>query len=404
MSAQDRYEEDGGLAPLAAAQDDREAVLDLARRLVRIPSRAGVDDYEPILAALEGWLARAGLPYRRLSGDGGEVVGLVCEIRGGRPGPRIVLDACVDTAPFGDTNAWTHPPTAGVIEDGWLYGRGSADSKTGAAIFLHLAARVARAADRLAGDLVVLLDADEHTGSFGGAKAYMAGGQAPGRVDGVMIGYPGPDHVVVGGRGVLRLRLDVHGVAAHSGGRAASPNAISKAAAVIAALDGPLPTADTCGFGLAPKLSVTEIHAGQGYSATPDLAHLHLDVRLTPDFDQDAALVLLRERIRAVDMRWSGTAPTDVRTEMAWPPYRLPEDHRLATALLKAAHDVGLQAASKVAGPSNIGNYLAGLGVAATAGFGVEYVGLHATDERIRIASIVPVQAAYHQAVLDLLG
>ncbi|MBR7833281.1 M20/M25/M40 family metallo-hydrolase [Actinospica durhamensis] len=404
MSTQERYEEGVAVGPMAAAQDDREAVLDLAQRLVRIRSRAGVDDYEPILGTLEGWLAGAGLAYRRLHGEDGAVVGLVCEIRGGRPGPRIVLDACVDTAPFGDLDAWTHPPTAGVIEDGWLHGRGSADSKTGAAIFLHLAARVAQVADRLAGDLVVLLDADEHTGGFGGAKAYMAGGQAPGRVDGVMIGYPGADHVVVGGRGVLRLRLDVHGVAAHSGGRAASPNAISKAAALIAALDEPLPGADASWFGLAPKLSVTEIHAGEGYSVTPDLAHLHIDVRLTPDFDQAAAVALLRERVAAVDGRWPGTAATDVHTVMAWPPYRLPEDHPLATALLKAAHDVGLQTAPKVAGPSNIGNYLAGLGVAATAGFGVEYVGLHATDERIRIASIVPVQAAYHQAVLDLLG
>jgi succinyl-diaminopimelate desuccinylase len=38
----------------------------------------------------------------------------------------------------------------------------------------------------------------------------------------------------------------------------------------------------------------------------------------------------------------------------------------------------------------NIGNYLAGLGIEATARFGVEYQGLHGTDERIRIDSIPP--------------
>jgi succinyl-diaminopimelate desuccinylase len=43
---------------------------------------------------------------------------------------------------------------------------------------------------------------------------------------------------------------------------------------------------------------------------------------------------------------------------------------------------------AKVAGPSNIGNYLAKLGIPATAGLGVVYHGLHGTDERIELASV----------------
>ena len=54
---------------------------------------------------------------------------------------------------------------------------------------------------------MLLFDVDEHTGRFGGARAYFEGADAPDSVDGVMIGYPGPDHVVTGGRGVLRARL-----------------------------------------------------------------------------------------------------------------------------------------------------------------------------------------------------
>ena len=59
--------------------------------------------------------------------------------------------------------------------------------------------------------------------------------------------------------------------------------------------------------------------------------------------------------------------------------------------------------ADRGTGPSNIGNYLAGLGIPATAGFGVDYTGLHGTDERIRLDSIPAVHAAYHQALLILL-
>ena len=127
-----------------------------------------------------------------------------------------MLDACLDTAPFGDESAWRQSPTSGVTADGWLHGRGSSDSKAGAAIFAHILARLKSAASRWAGSVVLLLDVDEHTGAFGGAKAFFEDPAAP-RVDGVMIGYPGPDHVVTGGRGVLRARLHVHGVAGHSG-------------------------------------------------------------------------------------------------------------------------------------------------------------------------------------------
>ena len=35
-----------------------------------------------------------------------------------------------------------YPPTSGQIADGWLHGRGSNDSKAGAAIFARIAARL----------------------------------------------------------------------------------------------------------------------------------------------------------------------------------------------------------------------------------------------------------------------
>ena len=64
----------------------------------------------------------------------------------------------------------------------------------------------------------------------------------------------------------------------------------------------------------------------------------------------------------------------------------------------------GIAIEAKIAGPSNIGNYLAGLDIPATAGFGAVYVGLHGTDERIRLDSLPAVQAIYHAAALTLLS
>jgi succinyl-diaminopimelate desuccinylase len=136
------------------------SVLALARDLIAVPSRGGIDDYAPVVAVVRDWLTAHGLPVPTLTDDSG-VAGLTCEIVGGHPGPTRVLNACLDTAPFGDEAAWTDPPTSALVRDGWLHGR-----------------------------VALLFDLDEHTGGFGGARAFFAGRTG---VAGVLIGYPGLD-------------------------------------------------------------------------------------------------------------------------------------------------------------------------------------------------------------------
>ncbi len=104
-----------------------------------------------------------------------------------------------------------------------------------------------------------------------------------------------------------------------------------------------------------------------------------------------------------VDAAWPGTRPTDVEVTTCWPAFALGEHEPSRAALLTSAYSAVVCPSAKVAGPSNIGNYLPGLGVPATAGFGVEYRRLHGTDEQIALGSIPLVQVAYHHALLTLL-
>ncbi|MEO7193609.1 MAG: M20/M25/M40 family metallo-hydrolase [Pseudonocardiaceae bacterium] len=389
---------------LAAAKEDHGAVIELTRALVRIPTRAGIDPYDPIVDVLSGWMREQGLATTLLRDGTGAAVGLTTEIRGDHPGPRWVLDACLDTAPFGDETAWTHPPTSGVIEDGWLWGRGSSDSKAAVAIFCHLATRLATSTAQLHGTVVLLFDLDEHTGRFGGATRYFEGPDAPHDVAGVMIGYPGMDKLVIGGRGVHRAQLHVHGTAAHSGASKPSPNAIDKAAHLIRELtETELPDGASAEFPLPGKVTVTAIHGGQGYSVTPDLCTLNIDIRTTPTFDDTAAATLLNQVTTRVDQHWPDTRPTLIQLTTRWPAYALPTNSPLRTTLLRVARAYGVDVEAKIAGPSNIGNYLAGLGIPATAGFGVTYTGLHATNERIQLDTIPTIQAVYHATLLSLL-
>lgn len=390
---------------LATAKEDHDAVIELTRALVRIPSRAGIDVVDPIVELLSRWMGEHGLPATVLRDGTGTTVGLTTQIRGAHPGPRWVLDACLDSASFGDESTWTHSPTSGVITDGWLWGRGSSDSKAAVAIFCHLAARLAASAEQLHGSVVLLFDLDEHTGNFGGAKRYFEGPDAPDDVAGVMIGYPGMDKLVIGGRGVHRAQLHVHGIASHSGGSKPSPNAIEKATHLVSELAAAeLPDGASEDFPLPGKVTVTAIEGGQGYSVTPDLCILNIDIRTTPTFDDTAAAALLESCTTRVDHRWPSTRPTLIQRTTHWPAYALPLDSPLRATLLQSAHAFGVEVEPKIAGPSNIGNYLAGLGIPATAGFGVAYTGLHATDERIRLDTIPTVQAVYHATLLTLLN
>jgi succinyl-diaminopimelate desuccinylase len=292
-------------AVLAAAQADYSSVATLIQELVAIPSRGGIDPYQPVLDHVEQWLTNRQLAHRVLLDEAdGSPVGIVCEIIGDQPGPRWVLDACLDTAGYGNVDAWTHHPATPVITGDWMWGRGSADSKAGAAIFAHIAARLAQATDTMHGSLVLLLDVDEHTGRFGGARRYFEGADAPADVAGVMIGYPGIDHVIVGGRGIHRSRLHVSGVSSHSGGRHRTPNAIEKAARLVQAVSSaPLPESTTVTFP-EPRITVTGIEGGRDYSATPDECIVDVDIRTTPVFDCHAAESTLKTVVQDVDESW----------------------------------------------------------------------------------------------------
>jgi succinyl-diaminopimelate desuccinylase len=150
-------------------------------------------------------------------------------------------------------------------------------------MFCHIAADLHVRRDALRGGLAVLLDVDEHTGGFGGARAYLADPAAR-RPAGVLIGYPGLDEVVVGGRGLWRATIAVHGTAGHSGSSRPTVGAVSRAVRLVGLLDAAeLPGAEG-EFPLPPKLSVTSCHGGQGFSVVPDLCELGVDIRTTPAF------------------------------------------------------------------------------------------------------------------------
>lgn len=385
-----------------------DSIVDLLRNLVKTPSRAGEDDLDPVCALVEHWFAERRMNVRRIVSREGKRLGIYVEIRSERDGRWTILDATLDTAGFGDLQSWSRGPTSASVANGWLWGRGAADSKAAVALFSHLIVELDRSRE-LAGRIGVLFDCDEHTGAFGGARAFFdqpveAGGLPP-RPDGVLIGYPGMDRIVVGCRGFVRARLIVHGIAAHSGAsRTLGVNAVSRAAALCRQLDDWTFPGPTAVFPLAPKLTITGLHGGSdSFSQVPDACEVRVDIRLTPNFSEKDAQQALAAGVVAFDAGLPAVPLTEIHWMSGWPAYRLGSDEPLVTAMQAACRtELRSEVPTAVVGPSNIGNYLASLGVPALCGFGVRAEGIHAADERIALDSLEPVYRIYRAALRTL--
>lgn len=375
-----------------------DSIVALASRLVATPSCAGIDSPEAVLGLARTWLQENGLEPRLLNDGEGRPVAVLVEIAGAAPGPVLCLDACIDTAPAGDPGQWSALPFSGAVREGRLLGRGAADSKAGVAILAHVARHFAeRGLPR--GTLHVLFDADEHTGRFGGVRAYLeAVGRPP---DAASLGYPGNAGVVAGSRGFLRARLRFVGVAVHSGdSERRGVNALTKAAAFALKLAEPVfPDAHDDAFPFGPAATVTRIEGGEGFSVVPDLAVCHVDIRLTRAFDAVEATRWLEDIVRAVDVE------ATIEIVDSWPAYIVPRDDRLVQSFTEAASAAfGRPFAADVCGPSNIGNLLAARGVPTVCAPGVSFANMHAADEWADISSIGPVYAMYCAAALGFLS
>lgn len=375
-----------------------DSIVELASRLVATPSCAGIDAPQPVLSLIRAWLAENGLAPRLLDDHSGKPVAVLVEMAGATPGPVLCLDACIDTAPAGDPTQWSAPPFSGAVRGGRLLGRGAADSKAGVAILAHVARHFSRTG-LPRGTLHVLFDADEHTGRFGGVRAYLdAVGRPP---DAASLGYPGNEEVVSGSRGFLRARLRFGGIAAHSGdAERRGVNALTKAAAFVLGLADPVfPDVPDAAFPFGPAATVTHIEGGEGFSVVPDLAICHVDVRLTRSFDAAQATRWLEQIVRSVD------AEAGIEIVDSWPAYVVPRDDRLVQSFVQAAGAAfGRPFTADVCGPSNIGNLLASHGVPTVCAPGVTFGNMHAADEWADIASIGPVYAMYCDAVLGFLS
>jgi len=279
------------------------------QEVVRIPTDTPPGNNAPHAEAIAGMLESAGWPVERHAVPAQQVrdhglesiTNLIVRRRYGGDGPTLALNAHGDVVPPGE--GWTRPPYGAVIEDGYLYGRAAAVSKSDFATYVFATRALEALGLPLSGAVELHFTYDEEVGGLLG----------PGWL--LDQGLTRPDYVIAAGFGYgivtahnacLQLEVTVHGRAGHGAMPETAVDALQAATKVLNAIYGELPAlkkirSNVPGIG-SPTMIVGRIDGGTNTNVVPGKVVLRMDRRMIPE--EDPALVeaqvraLIEEAVR----------------------------------------------------------------------------------------------------------
>ncbi len=142
-------------------------VVEMARDLIRLDTTNPPGDEHTAVDLIERVLKDAHIECARYQNAPGRP-NLVARVKGRGDAPPLLLQGHVDVVTTVNQR-WSRKPFGGDIVDGYLWGRGALDMKSGVAMMVGAALR-AQAAGGAPGDLVLAALADEEAGGIVGAK------------------------------------------------------------------------------------------------------------------------------------------------------------------------------------------------------------------------------------------
>lgn len=240
----------------------------------------------------------------------------------GAPGtPALLFAGHLDTV---GVNGMTHSPFDAVERDGRIYGRGSADMKSGIAAMCAAAANAADSVGDVSRQIVVAAVVDEEYDSIG-MRAVTEGGL---HAESGILTEPTRLAICPAHRGFAWVELTFKGRAAHGSRYDIGVDAIRHAGLFLAELEDldskelPGKTHDLLGRG---SVHASLIDGGSGLSTYPDECVLTIERRTLPgqsaaDVEEEVRALCERVRARApqldVDFRLiTAQSPSDVRSD-----------------------------------------------------------------------------------------
>lgn len=311
-------------------------VLDDTMMLVNIDSQ----NPGALETACSAWL------YQRLSQAGLSVMvqnvqpgrdNLVAVIKGTSETPRLVLSAHMDTVSVGVN--WTKPGLKASLQDGNIYGRGSADMKSGLAVGLGVIEALVNA-EQPRGDIVLALSVDEEGPAMVGVHALVKAGYIT-KEDNVIALEPTGLRLRIAHSGVRWLKITTHGKMAHAGRAhlgidaahvmAKTINLLKEKVAALPYEDGLLGRARfTCGV----------IEGGVATNVVPGSCKAHFDLRLVPPMDIAFVESLVRETLEQTLIDFPGSSFEMEPLDIPRPPVSASDDSPVVRGLRGAYQHV----------------------------------------------------------------
>ena len=388
-------------AETAAAAVDPDELLSFARALIaaRSENPGGTEDEAADVA--NEILRRIGAETAVVRSDAGRpsVTGRL----GADGTASLAWNGHLDTVPAGSLDTWSHPPFAGELEGGRLFGRGSCDMKGAIAAALAAAAALRRGGVELGGRLVFHLAADEELAGINGTKVLSERGFLD--QDAAIVGEPSELGLGLAERGGAWITATAFGKAAHGSQPDRGVNAITSMARFLLRLPEALPAIEHPLVG-GPTINVALITGGNAPNVVPDRCEVDIDRRLIPgESDPDAVLSPLRrlvEDIRgehgevAIDLairEWTDAAEAASDTRIA----------DLARSAVEAERGVrpsdvgfsGITDARFYINDARIPTVILGPGSLAVA---------HTADEWVGVGDLVTAARAYARLFVSFLG
>lgn len=224
-------------------------------------------------------------------------------------GPVVALNAHGDVVPPG--GGWTKDPYGAEIEDGWLYGRGAAVSKSDIASYCFALLALIHSAAKLQGTIELHITYDEETGGHTGPGWLLeSGASRPDYVVCAALSY----FVVTAHNGCLHLEVSVKGKSAHAAFPRTGHDAIEAGYRLMGELyryRDSLSSKHSAVTGIdQPTMVIGLVNGGINTNVVADNFVLRLDRRIIPEEDPQQVEQELRELLKAFEQQQQGISIT----------------------------------------------------------------------------------------------
>ena len=226
------------------------------------------------------------------------ITNLIVRRRFGAGGKTIALNAHGDVVPPGE--GWTHPPYGGVIDNGAMYGRATAVSKSDFSTFTFATRALESLGLPLQGGVELHFTYDEEFGGEMGPGWLLAKGLT--KPD-LMIAAGFSYQVVTAHNGCLQMEVTVQGEMAHAAIPDTGTDALQGAVHILNALhtlnaDYKKITSKVEGI-THPYLNVGQISGGTNTNVLPGKVVFKLDRRMIPEENPAEVEAAIRQTIEA---------------------------------------------------------------------------------------------------------